>query len=261
METKICAKCGEEKPLTKEYWHRHRDFKDGFNSQCKVCKALSRKNYYENNKEKAMLYYEENKIAILERRKNNYELNKESILEYQVKYREENQKDIVDKKKQYYKKHKEEIALRDEIYYKENKQKIIEKNREYRQNNRCVYQGAYKNRKARIKTLPFTLSAEQWDRITLHFDNSCAYCGMTEEESKGKWNERLHQEHFIALYNGGGYTHNNIIPACKTCNCSKTNKDFFEWYPTYEHYNRDREKKILDFLGYTTENTQQLALL
>ena len=34
-ETKQCAKCGEEKPATPEYFHKHGD---GLFSQCKVCK-------------------------------------------------------------------------------------------------------------------------------------------------------------------------------------------------------------------------------
>ena len=60
----------------------------------------------------------------------------------------------------------------------------------------------------------------------------------------------LEQEHFIPLSKGGGYSMGNIIPACRACNASKSDKDFFEWYPEYKYYSEERENKILDFLGY-----------
>lgn len=47
---------------------------------------------------------------------------------------------------------------------------------------------------------------------------------------------------------------------CISCNSSKRDKDFFEWYPTYKHYNQEREKFILEYLGYTTDDTQQLSI-
>ena len=82
---------------------------------------------------------------------------------------------------------------------------------------------------------------------------------MNEEEHQALYGQVLHQEHFIPLSKGGEYTHNNIIPACKSCNSSKQDTDFFEWYPTYEEYNEEREQFILEYLGYI-EDTQQLTL-
>ena len=116
-------------------------------------------------------------------------------------------------------------------------------------------------RKARKLNLPHSLSVEQWNDIKSHFDNSCSYCGLAEVEHVKEFNQTLHQEHFIPLSKGGEYTHNNIIPACARCNSSKRDRDFFEWYPSYEYYSRTREKKILEFLNYTNEGIQQLSIL
>ena len=75
--------------------------------------------------------------------------------------------------------------------------------------------------------MPATLTLKQWEQIKKDFDYKCAYCGITETEHYNQFNERLHQEHFYAMSKGGGLTHNNIIPACKSCNSSKGTKDFF----------------------------------
>ena len=72
-----------------------------------------------------------------------------------------------------------------------------------------------------------------------YFNNSCAYCGAKCE---------LEQEHFIPVTKGGEYTKNNIITACRSCNASKGNRDFDEWYKNKDFYNKDRENKIKQYL-------------
>ena len=47
MDTKKCSKCGEEKPVTPEYFNRATRIKSGLISQCKSCK----KKYREENSE------------------------------------------------------------------------------------------------------------------------------------------------------------------------------------------------------------------
>jgi hypothetical protein len=37
METKVCFKCGEEKPMTTEYFYANKTAKSGLNSACKIC--------------------------------------------------------------------------------------------------------------------------------------------------------------------------------------------------------------------------------
>lgn len=68
-------------------------------------------------------------------------------------------------------------------------------------------------RQARKLRLPATLTAEEWLDILEEYNHSCAYCGIKEAD--------LVQEHWIPLSRGGGYTTDNIVPACKTCNSRK----------------------------------------
>jgi len=270
--TKICSKCGEEKPATTEYFGKMKSSKDGLRGQCKVCISEYLKQYRKKNKESIQQYkkqwHQENKEYIKEYSKQYRQENKDSIKEYSKQYYkqyyEENKEYYREYNKQYRQENKEYIKeyIKEysKQYRKENKESIQQYNKQYRQENKESRRQHYKTYKARKRLLPATLTIKQWQQIKDDFNNECAYCGMTEEEHRKRFNEPLHQEHFIPLSEGGEYTHNNIIPACRSCNCSKQDTDFFEWYPTYEYYNEEREQFILEYLGYI-EDTQQQALL
>ena len=70
---KRCSKCGEVKPVGEFYKHKNR--KDGLQSQCKQCQKEYIEKYYEENKEhcaeKAKKYREENKGHCAEYSKKN----------------------------------------------------------------------------------------------------------------------------------------------------------------------------------------------
>lgn len=252
MTMKICSKCNKKYPATIEYFYKASANKDGFNSWCKDC----HKSY---NKKYSKEYYQENKDKLLNYQKEYYQENKESVLAYQKGYYEENRSEVLNRCNHYAKNHKNEKRQYDKIYRLKNKSKILqyrEDNKEiiakkksiYRKNNREKQNIYNHRRKAKAKQLPATLTEEQWISIKEKFNNSCAYCGMTEEEHLKQFGEQLHQEHFIPLSNGGGYTHNNIIPACKSCNSSKWNNNFFDWYPKQEFYSEEKENFILNYL-------------
>ena len=230
MGTKICIKCGEEKPLTAKYFHKRKDSVDGYRNNCKECSVKWKKNYYDKNQER-----------LIEYTKKYYKEHTEERKQYRLEYYQKNKQ----LEKEYRKENKEHYSKLWVKWYKENGENNRIRNQKYR---------------ATKKKLISTLTNKQWDSIKENFNNSCAYCGMTEEEHLEETGQQLHQEHFVALSKGGAYTHNNIIPSCRSCNSSKNNKDFFEWYSTYEHYNKIREKKILEYLGYKDENIQQLSI-
>mgnify|MGYP001565121146 CR=1 FL=1 len=75
------------------------------------------------------------------------------------------------------------------------------------------YQQAHKSRKSSV---PSTLTVEEWDEILSVFGYRCAYC-----DTKAKFE----QDHFVPLSSGGGYTKENIVPACRTCNRRKKARD------------------------------------
>jgi len=75
--------------------------------------------------------------------------------------------------------------------------------------------------RTRKRQLPNDLTAEDWQDILFAYDHRCAYCMRCDVD--------LEQEHFIPLSRGGGYTIDNIIPACRACNASKSSNLTSEW--------------------------------
>ncbi len=64
------------------------------------------------------------------------------------------------------------------------------------------------------------LSAEQWTALQDAW-GGCAYCGATDIA--------LQKDCVQALSRGGRYTLDNIAPACRSCNASKSNDEVTGW--------------------------------
>lgn len=233
-----CAKCGRSLPLN--MFHKENNRNDGLFYWCKECQSAYGKKYRQDNleelrakdREYAEKHRAENREAINARRRELYHMNKQHYK---------------DKAKKYYEKHKKQFKE----YYVNNREQLLADSTRWSKENPEKVKVLNERRRSRKNALPATLTAKQWERIKNHFNNSCAYCGKEDD---------LQQEHFIPLSKGGEYTHNNIIPVCKSCNCSKNNQDFFKWYPQQKYYSKKRERDILKFLHYK-ENTQQLSLI
>ena len=207
---KTCTKCKQELPATSEYYSKDRSKLIGIRNICKKCV----KQYRKDNAEK-----------IKHRQKQYNSDNSEKIKEYRKQYDKDNLSKSNEYKKQWKIKNLERIKIQRK-HWKVNTHP--EKSRIY--NHRC---------KATSNRLACDFTFEQWNNTKQHFDNCCAYCG------KEKY---LEQDHFVPVSKSGGYTISNIIPACKDCNNSKYNKDFCLWYPSYKHYNKEREERIYDFI-------------
>lgn len=171
---KICGKCKIEKPI--ENFSKSLSRKDGYQVYCKSCipeinkitkesRSISKKAYYETNKEiistKAKEYYEKNRDIILVNVKNYRENNKEKVTEcnrnYYLKnkhnhivyqeanrdkirlrmklWRENNNDEITEYDKKYREENKDILAERSRLYYYENKEKCNKRSNEYRKNN------------------------------------------------------------------------------------------------------------------------------
>jgi hypothetical protein len=89
METKVCSKCNEEKNLC-EF---HKSGK-GFRSECKSCRKIIKKMYYEGNRpkilEKKKKYYYEKKDIILIKVMTYHYNHTEKIKKYKQKYYQNN---------------------------------------------------------------------------------------------------------------------------------------------------------------------------
>lgn len=100
---KKCSKCKELKPLAE--FGKDTSRRDGFNSCCKECRSLERKEWYTHNKEHRKEWY----LAHREGIKKNKEENKERTKAVRQKWNEGNKQKIIEYNKAYYAKNKEKI--------------------------------------------------------------------------------------------------------------------------------------------------------
>lgn len=216
-EYKRCPKCGQAKQKTDEFFYvyfRKRSGRYCFSSYCKEC----------------------NRSYSVEYKQQNAEKTKQRKSEYNRAYYSKNKERINESGKLWYEKNK------DTEHYKElargHSKQYYDRNKGTERKKRAdVLKG--QRRRTRKNMLPATLTRDEWTDALHEFDGSCAYCGA---------NGALQQDHFIAVSKGGGYTRDNIIPACRSCNASKNDKPFAEWYRTQSFYDPTREKHILNYI-------------
>lgn len=78
-----------------------------------------------------------------------------------------------------------------------------------------------------------------WEEVLSKFENVCAYCGSASD---------LSIDHVVPTSKLGKHVKNNVVPACRSCNSSKSNKDLEEWYPTKYFFDNKRYTKILSHI-------------
>src|SRR5690606_63843 len=89
---------------------------------------------------------------------------------------------------------------------------------------------------------------EDWS-FALNFwtDNGnirCAYCNTITDEPQ--------MEHIIPYSKGGEFARNNIIPVCKTCNCSKNNRSLEEFYIYSDNFKEEMLIKVKEYIKITS---------
>lgn len=96
-----------------------------------------------------------------------------------------------------------------------------------------------RRRRSMLKQLPSTMTLDDWHFALDYFDHKCAYCEADES---------LSQDHLSPVANGGGYVTGNIVPACGSCNSSKSTFDWQDWIKAKFEKEADRIiQRILDY--------------
>lgn len=132
------------------------------------------------------------------RRKAFYKENRDTLLAKQLAYAQEN---------------RERESARGRNWRRENPEKVREINRRYYVGNPGIIKQARETRYARVRGAEICdLTTEQWIEILKEHDGRCVYCGSEICITK---------DHDIPVSRGGNHTRNNVVPACRTCNCRK----------------------------------------
>jgi hypothetical protein len=228
--SKRCNKCGIDKPFAD--YKSVPSHRDHLSYTCRDCERNYNREWAKKNRDKVEAYREKYKDRYTERKK-----------ETKKRYAEEHKEEQKLRFQRYWEKNKDRMHARAREYYirtrADRKQKQSESNSRYRRNNLERFR-QYAQRRYHIKrNLPATLTMDEWEYIKSVFEWTCCYCGAACD---------LDREHFIPVTKGGGYTLENILPACNSCNTSKFNNDFEDWYVNHKSYSYERYTKIKNHL-------------
>jgi len=102
----------------------------------------------------------------------------------------------------------------------------------------CHTRRSNEARRSAENSVESDLSDEAWKRIKQTFNEECAYCGTQPDT--------IERDHVVPISGGGGTVPENIVPACPSCNRSKSNTQIDEWYPEQPFYDEQREKRIVN---------------
>lgn len=258
MSKKICSKCKRELPSNSDYFFKRKGSKDGLQGVCKECATGSP--FTDKLKFKT-----EDGYRICYKCSKKYELNSDNFYKSKLSrggfntickncdkksnkaYKDKNKEKSKEQWSNWYANNKDRISEYNKQYRKENIDGLNEYNREYQKmyrqtdNGKAIRRMHWHSREAKLRNLEYSFTESEWDECKEYFNYQCAYCGCTPEI--------LTQDHFVALNNGGAYIKNNIIPCCFSCNSSKQDSIFYEWYESKDFYNIQNVTKIEKYLG------------
>ena len=218
ISVKVCNKCKKE--LSINLFCINNATEDGLQLMCKSC-----------NKQ----YRQDNRERISRSSKAYRKVHKERIVEYAKKYYKSNKGKVLEACKKYHDTHKGKIAKVCKLYRETHKEQRKQWNIDNPGKRR---QYIHRCRAVKLSIL-CTFTPEEWVEVKKRFNNTCAYCGKDKP---------LEQDHVYPTSKEGEYTSGNIIPACKSCNSSKKNKLFRDWFPTFRYFSKKREGIIERYL-------------
>ena len=122
--------------------------------------------------------------------------------------------------RQHYLENREQRLTRQNEYTHENKDKILIYMQQYYLAHPEIAKANNARRRARISASNTSFTSLEFRVLCDAYENVCVYCG--EKASLGP-------DHIIPLAKGGNNNIENILPACRSCNCSKGMRDFEEF--------------------------------
>jgi len=208
MAVKTCTKCHIEKDLSQFNKSKLGIF--GLRGECKDCQSKYRQEHYSKNADASKAYtrqtYWNNPEKARSYRRESYAANPERERRAAVIDRQQNP---------------ERVIAYNKAYYKNNAAAMREKSKTWRKNNpekKSLYD---RLRNYIRKGADGKYSAQEWENLKADYGYKCAYCGKQK---------KLTADHVIAIKNGGSNFIENIVPACRSCNSSKKDKLWVEWF-------------------------------
>lgn len=224
--------CRRFLPATTDYFHRHRQQRNGLHPRCKECRSVERKALYtlpeeqEKAHKRAKRYIEANREKVNAQKKEYYKTHKERAKAYHQAHREER----LAYDKMWHVKHREERSEYDKKRYDADPEKHRQYSRDY-----AKAHPLWNRRNAHIRRMRKHNSGGHYKPAQIEEQlkrqkYTCYYarCGHVKfKQEHGKY--IYHIDHIIPLSRGGSNDISNIVLACPSCNESKHDKLLHEW--------------------------------
>lgn len=133
-------------------------------------------------------------------------------------FREANRAKVNESKRAHYAANRDAIAIKQRAYYDANLQRKLDYAKAYkRAHPELVSDYTHRRRAAKRANGVFVVPKGFMKRL---YASPCFYCGTSG---------RIEADHVIPISRGGRHSMGNLVPACKTCNSSKSDKLITEW--------------------------------
>lgn len=222
---RVCKSCLRELPLTPENFYFRRD-SGKYRTDCKPCFRAAKNGRYERDPERARAIARKSyhrpeggatKGLVTKRR--NREAKPELYATILERYVTKHEARLRARRKELHAANREEQNRKSRAWYYANRDRALETALRWKERNperaRVLVEATRVKRLAAFSSL----TTHEWREIWLRFGGRCAYCDAPATEL----------EHVVPLARGGDHTAENVVPACKPCNRSKSAKWLDDW--------------------------------
>ncbi len=193
--SKPCSRCKRVFPTTPEFFCVDKRKKFGIGAACRDCERK----------------------RVLEAQKKRYWADPKAACDYARDMRKKHPESVKQPKRKWEAEHPEQHRESRRLRNLRNREINRARGKQRYRDDPEPYKERARRRKAILAGVPCTLTQAEWEENLAFYDYSCAYCGTPWYELDRK----LQREHIIPPTQGGGYTKENIVPACGSCNNHK----------------------------------------
>ncbi|WP_424139368.1 HNH endonuclease [Roseomonas chloroacetimidivorans] len=108
--------------------------------------------------------------------------------------------------------------------YRQNRDEKLAYAKQYRASKAASIRAGQVTRRARENGASGKITEADWTGILAYFGNRCAYCLRHADEGV-----ELTADHMLPLSRGGSNDPSNVVPACRSCNCTKRTRTPLEF--------------------------------
>lgn len=177
--------------------------------------------YYEKHSEEKRVYRQQHREEMAAYSRQYRKDNREELAAKKRQYRAEHQEERKAYDRQYHQEHRGEIIARVQQWYEEHREEAIARIGQWNKDN----PGKRREYRNRYRALKANATMGEIDELAIYklYNSTCIYCGGKDD---------VEIDHVVPLARGGAHCQDNLVVACRPCNCSKRAKPLMDWLQT-----------------------------